>query len=59
MSVKLLSRILLSTLCIGMCAMGIYFAMIGYLVYALILLGIGIGVLLWIWKPWRRLRTGT
>ena len=59
MSTKLLSRILLSTLCVGMCALGIFFAMGGYAVYALILLGIGGGALLWIWKPWRLLKTGT
>jgi heme exporter protein D len=56
MSVQVMSRILLSTLCVAACTWGVFFAIGGYYVYALILIAIGVGVLLWLWKPWRLLR---
>ncbi|NTU83588.1 MAG: hypothetical protein HGA45_30165 [Chloroflexales bacterium] len=56
MSVQLLSRILLTTLCLGMWGAAIFFAAGGYLPYGLILFAIGAAGLLWIWKPWQYLR---
>lgn len=56
MSTQLLSRMLLSTLCLGLWAWAILFAFGGYVTYALILFGLGAAVLLWLWKPWQYLR---
>lgn len=56
MSTQLLSRILLTTLCLGLWGAAIFFSVGGYLGYGLILFALGAAGLLWLWKPWQYLR---
>jgi hypothetical protein len=55
-SAQLLSRILLSTLCLGALGGSAYFLMSGDALYGLTLLVLGVAALLWLWKPWQYLR---
>lgn len=55
MSAQLLSRILLSTLCLAAVGAGVYFLMAGELLFGLVLLALGVAALLWLWKPWQHL----
>jgi membrane protein implicated in regulation of membrane protease activity len=55
-SAQLLSRILLSTLCLAAVGAGVYFLTVGDLLFGLVLLALGAAALLWLWKPWQYLR---
>jgi hypothetical protein len=55
-SAQLLSRILLSTLCLAAVGAGVYFLTAGDLFFGLVLLALGVAALLWLWKPWQYLR---
>lgn len=56
MSAQLLSRILLSTLCLGGVGAAVYYLASGDLLFGLVLLALGVAALLWLWKPWQYLR---
>lgn len=56
MSAQLLSRIMLSTLCLAAVGAGVYFLTAGDLLFGLVLLAISVAALLWLWKPWQYLR---
>jgi membrane protein implicated in regulation of membrane protease activity len=56
MSAQLLSRILLSTLCLGMWGGAAYFVVNDGVFYGLVLFALGAAALLWLWKPWQYLR---
>jgi hypothetical protein len=55
-SAQLLSRILLSTLCLGALGTAAYFLTAGDLLFGFVLLALSIAALLWLWKPWQYLR---
>ena len=54
MSVRTESRILLTTLILAGMAPGCYLlTMSTYRMFGVLLIVLGIGLLLWIWKPWK------
>ena len=59
MNVRTESRILLSTLLLAVVGAGCYVLtfMASYRLFGVILLILGIGLLLWVWKPWHRGQT--
>jgi hypothetical protein len=54
-SAQLLSRIMLSTLCLAAAGAGVYSLTAGELLFGLVLLALGGAALLWLWKPWQYL----
>ena len=53
MSTKTLSRILLSALILGPWVLSGYLVSTGNVVGGVLLFVLGLGALLWLWKPWR------
>jgi hypothetical protein len=57
MSTQTMSKLLLSVVLILMLSMACYWLSTDVIAFGLTLLVISVGGLLWVWKPWERLRS--
>jgi hypothetical protein len=57
MSTQTMSRLLLSVVLFLLLSMACYWLYDGVYFYGVALLVISVGGLLWVWKPWERLRS--